>query len=153
MILVDTRERKWDHIRSKLEACGIDYEVRKLDFGDYMVPGGSVSVDRKRNLDELAANLCTSDARRFWNEIRNAKKNGIRLVILCEHSRNYNEPRDVLGWRSEHSRITGDRLFREMFEVSAAYGVEFLFTDKRHTGQRIMEILGVKDGEARMDKN
>ena len=146
MILVDTRERKWDHIRTKWEAGGVEFEVRKLDFGDYMIPGGSVSVDRKQNIDELAMNLCTSDARRFWNEIRNAKKHGIKIVILCEHSRNVKEPRDVLGWRSKHSRITGERVFRAMFEASAAYGVEFRFTDKRNTGKRIMEILGVNDG-------
>lgn len=153
MILVDTRERKWDHVKAVMEASGIEYEVRKLDYGDYMVPGGSVSVDRKHNLDELAMNLCTGDSRRFWNEVRNAKRHGIKLIVLCEHSRNVKEPRDVLGWRSQHSRITGDRLFRAMFEVSAAYGVEFRFTDKRHTGQRIMELLGVNDGKARMDQN
>ena len=150
MILVDTRERKWDHIRTKWEASGVEFEVRKLDYGDYMVPGGSVSVDRKQNLDELAANLCTKDARRFWNEIRNAKKHGIQIVVLCEHSRNVKEPRDVLEWRSEHSRITGERLFRAMFEASAAYGVRFLFTDKRHTQKKILQVLGVNDG--RLDK-
>ena len=147
MIIVDTRERKWDHVRTYFERRGIPYQVRKLDFGDYMVPGGSVSVDRKQNLDELAANLCTSDRKRFWNEIRNAKKHGIRLVILCEHGGSIHKVMDVLGWKSAYSKITGQQIYRAMFQVAAAYGVEFQFCDKRSTGRRIIEILEEENGE------
>ena len=141
MIIVDTREQKWDHIRDDFERFDIRYMVRKLDFGDYMVPGGSVSVDRKHSLDELASNLCTRDRRRFWNEIRNAKRQGIRLVILIEHSRNYTKPLDVLKWKSRYSKITGQQLFTAMASAANAYGVEFRFCDRNHTALKIVEIL------------
>lgn len=141
MIAVDTRERKWDHVREQFERLEIPYMMKKLDFGDYMVPGQPLSVDRKQNLEELAANLCTRDERRFWNEIRGAHKAGIKLIVLCEHSRNVKEPRDVLKWRSKYSRITGQMLFEAMFKASAAYGVQFRFCSKKQTGKRIVEIL------------
>ena len=141
MIIVDTREQKWDHIRDDFERFDIKYMVRKLDYGDYMVPGGSISVDRKHSLDELATNLCTNDKRRFWKEVREAKKHGIRLVILCEHSRNYQEARDVLKWRSRYSKITGQQLYSAMVSAAFAYGIEFRFCDKAHTALRIVEIL------------
>ena len=62
MLIVDSRE-KWtqgngdNHIRRAFDKAGIDYVVRKLDEGDYMMEGGTVTVDRKQNLDELSTNL------------------------------------------------------------------------------------------------
>lgn len=149
MIIVDTRERKWDHVRAWFERFEVKYTIQKLDYGDYMVPGGPVSVDRKQNLDELAANLCTHDSRRFWNELRNAKKHGIRIVILCEHGGSIRQVQDVLGWRSHYSKITGQQLYRAMFQAAAAYGIEFRFCDKRSTARRIVEILEEGNGKER----
>ena len=147
MIIVDTRERKWGHIRNWLEMHGIDYECKKLDFGDYMLPGGRVTVDRKRNLDELAGNLCTKDKRRFWNEIRGASRAGLHVVVLCEHGQGIESPHDVLNWRSNNTKITGEMVFSEMFNMSVAYGVEFLFCDTEQTGQRIAKILELDCGK------
>lgn len=147
MIIVDSREQKWGHVREYFEAASIPFQVQKLDFGDYMYPNGCISVDRKQNLDELASNLCTNDSRRFWNEVRGASKHGITLIVLCEHGHGVLNPKDVRKWHSTYSKITGELLFRKMFEVSAAYGVEFRFCSKEQTGQIIMEILGGGNGE------
>lgn len=144
-LIVDTREQKWGHVRAYFEEHGLQFENRKLDFGDYMVPGGTVSVDRKQNLDELAQNLCTADSRRFWNEIRGASKAGIHLVVLCEHGGKVRTIRDVKTWKSCYTKITGEMIFRKMFMASAAYGVEFRFCNKGETGARIAEILGGED--------
>lgn len=147
MLVVDTREQKWGHVRAYLDEHMIPYRIHKLDYGDYMVPGGSVSVDRKQDINELASNLCTNDKRRFWNEIRNAKKAGIRIIVLCEHGEGYKEPRDVMKWKSPYSKITGDMVFKAMFRASAAYGVQFMFCDKAETGRRILDILEVERGK------
>ena len=141
MILCDTREQKWRHVEDYFKVNDIPYRVQKLDYGDYMneyVPG--ISVDRKASLDELASNLCSSDSSRFWREIRGAYKEGIRIVILVEDGRIHALP-DVIAWRSRYSRITGAKLFEKMFAISNAYGVDFQFCDRYHTGQRIKEIL------------
>lgn len=146
-LIVDTREQKWGHIKAYLEQNGIEYSLHKLDYGDYMTPGNHISVDRKQNLDELAANLCTADSRRFWNEIRGASKAGVHLVVLCEHGEGVKTIRDVKHWRSAYTKITGEMIFRKMFQASAAYGVEFRFCDKSETGAKIVEILGGSHGE------
>ena len=146
-LIVDTREQKWGHVQAYFEEYGISFENRKLDFGDYMMPGGTVSVDRKQNLDELAQNLCTADSRRFWNEIRGASKAGIHLVVLCEHGGKVRTIRDVKTWKSCYTKITGEMIFRKMFMASAAYGVEFRFCNKGETGARIVEILGGGHGK------
>ena len=147
-IYVDSRE-KWTHdgstdthIRRYLEKHSIEWEVKKLDCGDYMLPCKNVSVDRKQNLDELATNLLNpNDKARFWREVRRARETGIRLIILCEHGGAIRAFRDVKSWRSKYGRVTGKSLSEAIFRLFMAYGVPVLFCDKRSTGRRIIEIL------------
>lgn len=147
MLICDSREH-WTHqgsrdkhIKSYLERNGIQYEVRALDVGDYMLEGGRISVDRKQNLDELAKNLTNkSDHARFMREVRRAYAARITLIVLVEQ-RGINGTQDVLKWRSKHSGVTGSAVVREMFRLQMAYGVKFLFCDKLSTGRMIMEIL------------
>ena len=146
-IIVDSRE-KWtqsgrdQHISGYFQKNGIEWEVKKLDCGDYMEPGGKISVDRKKNLDELAINfLNKTDRMRFMNEIRRARQSGIKLVILCEHGGKIKSYEDVRNWQSKYSKVTGKALADAIFRLYVSYGVQVLFCDKRHTGQRIVEML------------
>lgn len=147
MLYVDSRE-KWTqvgsrdrHIKNYFDRNGIQYDVRALDVGDYMLDGGRISVDRKQNLDELAKNLTNkADHARFMREVRRAYAARITLIVLVEQ-RGIKGTNDVLKWRSKHSPVTGAALVREMFRIQMAYGVKFLFCDKLSTGRMIMEIL------------
>lgn len=142
MIIVDSREKKWSHIEEFLIANNIPYVVKKLDQGDYLnTENPLVVVDRKQNLDECAANLCTKDSDRFWREIRHAKENGIKVIVLCEHSDRIKTINDVPKWTSKWSKITGKKLSDEMFKVHVAYGVDWKFCDKSHTAEKILELL------------
>lgn len=151
MLWVDSRE-KWTqqgsrdtHIRAYLDRHGVDYEVRALSVGDYMMEGGTISVDRKKNLDEIAHNLLNrSDKSRFWREVRRSRESGIKLYVLCEHGGAIKGIKDVSKWRSRYSGISGRSLMDEIYKAHISYGVEFLFCDKRSTARRIMEILGGK---------
>lgn len=144
MVICDTREQKNQGILQYFEAHGIPYMERKLETGDYMCPEKpGCAVDRKQDLDELLKNLCSDDKSRFWREIRRAHRDGLRLVILCEHGGKMKRIEDVAGFRSKYSKVTGRELMERMYRVHIAYGVEFLFCDKRSTGRRILEILGV----------
>ena len=59
MIICDTREKKNGHILEYFDMVGIEYKIAKLDTADYCLEGdGSIVIDRKQNLDELARNLC-----------------------------------------------------------------------------------------------
>ena len=79
-VIIDSREKKCDHIKAWFDKNGIEYEVKKLDVGDFMLEGNEkISVDRKQNLSELSRNLTNkSDHSRFWKEVRRAR--GQRLI-------------------------------------------------------------------------
>lgn len=140
---MDSREKKWDHIRSCLDKNGIEYTVRKLDVGDYQIEGKpQISVDRKATLSELSSNLLNAkDRSRFWKEIRRAREHGIKLFIVCEHGGKIKSIKDVALWNDKYSGVSGRVLMNEIYRVSISYGVEFIFCDKRHTAQKIIEIL------------
>lgn len=147
MIICDTREQKNQRILQYFEAHDIPYVERKLDTGDYMDSEKmDVTVDRKQDLGELLHNMCSSDKSRFWREIRRSKEEGIKFIILCEHGGQYKTIRDVANYKSQYSRISGRELMERMYAAHIAYGVEFLFCDKRSTGRRIAEILGKGGG-------
>ena len=145
MVLIeDTRNKidKHGNVHDYCERHGIEIVRQKLDVGDYMLPNGTVTVDTKKNLDELAQNLMNrSDKSRFWREVRRAHSQKIRLVILCEHGGQVKTIEDVRYWKSKYSPVSGRRLIDEMIRCEMAYGTVFQFCGKRSTGKRIIEIL------------
>lgn len=142
MYIFDTREQKNAHVKAYFDRHGFAYVEKKLDVGDYMIENGVVSVDRKRNLEELSANLLNpQDKKRFMREVKRAREQGIQLVVLCEHGKGVKCLQDVAGWRSEFSPVTGRALLDRMYKLSVSYGIRFEFCSKRSTGKRIVEIL------------
>ena len=148
-IIVDSRER-WTHpnsadthISDYFDRHGIEWEVRKLDVADYQIEGKpSIVVDRKQSLEECSQNLLNrSDSSRFWREIRRSHEQGIKLVILVESGRTVKNINEVVRWKSKYSTVTGRRLIDEMIRTEMAYSVRWVFTDRRSTARRIIEIL------------
>ena len=148
MILrIDSRE-KWTqagsrdrHISDYLKRHGIAYRVEKLDAGDYMLEGGSVTVDRKASIEEISGNLTNpADKQRFLREVRRAHDSGLRLVVLVETSK-YKCVRDLAAWKSKYSPVRGTALIRQMEKLRHAYGVEFVFCPKVSAARKIVEIL------------
>ncbi len=147
MVICDTREKKNAHILAYFDKHNIAYKIQKLDVADYQLEGrDNLAIDRKQNLDELARNLTNrNDHARFWKEVRRAKENKIKMIVLCEHGRQIKKIPDVASWQSKYSPVSGRKLMDEIYRVHIAYGVEFLFCDKRSTGKRILELLGGAD--------
>lgn len=153
MLIVDSRE-KWTqsnssdvHLRNYFEKHSIEYEVRKLDCGDYMLEDNPLmSIDRKQSLEELAMNLMNrKDSSRFWREVRRCHEQGIRLVVLIESGPSVLEINQVPKWKSKYSPVTGRRMIDEMIRLEMAYGVRWAFCSKKSTGKRIIEILEGKE--------
>ena len=143
MLIVDSRERKWKHIESYLGTHNIEYKIEKLDVGDYMTTNnGHISIDRKANLDEIGGNLSSGEGNyhRFLKEVKRAKMNGIRLIILIEGT-NCKTLEDVKRWRSKYTNITGAWLYRQMKNLSYAYGIEWRFCRTNQTAKEILTIL------------
>ena len=143
MIICDTREKKNAHILQYFDQHGIEYAIRKLDTGDYMSTSRDrLTIDRKQDLSEICGNLCSPDKSRFWREVRRAKAERVKMIVLIEQGGAFKTLKDVPQWRGKYTKVTGYQLYNEMCRCSIAYGVEFLFCDKRSTGRRIAELLG-----------
>ena len=82
-LLVDTRQQDGKHRlkHHELEQIGYQLTTCKLDFGDYMLPAGRVSVDTKANIAEIHGNL-TKGHERFRNECQRALDANSVLVVL-----------------------------------------------------------------------
>ena len=146
----------------------------KLDFGDYMSDGSNVSVDTKRNVDEIAQNIGGKSHGRFRRECERAAEAGYRLVILVENTEGIADVGDLLGWTNGHCRacayvhrgkcrphdprgkcakhgtmkpIQGDRLARAMSTMAARYGVMFRFCEPEDAARTVCELLGVEYDE------
>ena len=143
MIICDTREKANEKILRYFDQNSIDYSVQKLDTGDYMLDSNRhLTIDRKKDLGELSFNLFSADKSRFWREIRRAKDNDIKMIILCEHGGRIKSMEDVAGFKNKYSKVSGRTLMERIYSVHIAYGIDFLFCDKRSTGKRIIELLG-----------
>lgn len=149
MILIeDTRNKVGEH-KNVADYCkrhGITLIREALKVGDYMFPDGNVSVDTKKNMNEVYGNLC-HDHKRFKAELIRANDLGIKLIILVEHGGAIRTLESVREWTNPRLKYSpyawnGERLCGVMRTVADRYGVEWEFCDKRQTGKRIIEILG-----------
>ena len=96
-ILIDTREKKIDHITNYFNVHKIRHRKHKLDFGDFSFEyqindkvismESKYSIERKANLEELSNNLAAERAR-FERELQRAK--GSNFILLIENS-SYNK--------------------------------------------------------------
>ena len=147
MIIIDSREKKFEHIKEYFDKHGVPYEVKKLDTGDYLnTDNPSVVVDRKANLQEVCTNLSAgkSNRIRFTDECKRAFESHIRLIVLIEGT-NYKDIKEIRDWKSKHSWHTGRWLLDGMFRLSMAFGVEWKLCRKNETAKRIIEILEYKE--------
>lgn len=89
VIIVDTREKKNQHILDYLTTEGINYVVAKLDTADYSFelphfPQLNVDrqflIEKKNSLDEIVGNF-TKDRERFAREFERITTEKIHLVV------------------------------------------------------------------------
>ncbi len=141
------KSRAIKQIVSYFDETGIQHYTSKLYVGDYMsLDNPRVVIDRKQNLQEICGNVCQQHER-FINELKRARENGIKIIILCEHGSNIKTLADVQGWvnprlRTSPKAVSGKQLFKMLFTIGQRYDVDFVFCDKRMTGYMIAKILG-----------
>lgn len=147
-IQIDTREHtgQVERIEDQFDSLGVKHFRSKLYVGDYQsLDNPRLVVDRKKDLQEIAGNVCQQHER-FRAELIRAQEAGIQIVILCEHGGQIRSLEDVFFWdnprrRTSKGAISGQRLFKILITMKDKYGVRFEFCDKRQTGRRIVEIL------------
>ena len=143
MIIVDSREKKWEHIRNYFEQSNIPYKDRiKLDVGDYFNPDYPyVVVDRKCGLQEVCNNLSRGkeNYHRFLKECRRAHERRMKLIVLIEGTK-MKKLDEVINWHSQFSTHTGSWLLHEMQHLSTMYRVEWCFCQKKNTAEEILRL-------------
>lgn len=147
VIIEDTRQQsgKHDIKHNWFMTHDISLIRSKLPFGDY-APVPKISIDTKRNMDEIAGNICGAEHKRFINECKAAKNAGCKLIILIENEDNISDISQVHTWinpRSVYSDkcVQGARLQKAMETIQERYGVSFQFCNPEESAQRIMELL------------
>lgn len=144
-VIIDSREKKCDHIKAWFDKNGIEYKIRKLDEGDYQIAGQpNISVDRKKDMQEMY-NCVVNDKSRFYKEVRRCHQKGIKLYVLIEHGGQIKSLVDVPKWKPKYGTITSREIADRLYRLHISYGVEFLFCDKRSTGRKIIEILSAEN--------
>lgn len=157
VLFEDSRQQKNQHElkREHFEREGWKVERTKLFVGDYMLPGGLVSVDTKRDIYEIAQNL-KQQHDRFRRECVRARDAGYSLVILVENEdgvgdlfglADWIEPEEHFFRRRKKSggkvkrRYTGTSLYKTCKTMTEKYGVTFEFCSPQDAGARVLSIL------------
>lgn len=144
-VLVDTREQDTPRFRRRMQALGLPYARRKLDFGDYACAvtdsgreidlSGQVAIERKMDLDELAQ-CYARGRRRFEREFERAKAAGAKLYLLIEDA----------DWERAYagryrSRLHPHALTASMLAWLARYDCQILLCAAETTPRLIRDIL------------
>lgn len=114
MILIDSREKPKaiTKIIKCFEENNIDYDTSKLYVGDYQsLDNPKVIVDRKQNLAEIMQNVTQ---KRFRDELIRAKKAGIHLIVLIEHSKDITCIDDIKNWKNQRLEFYKFQLKKKM---------------------------------------
>ena len=147
IIQEDTRQQAGKHNikHAFFENADVGVVRCKLPFGDY-APVPPVSIDTKKDMDEIAQNICGNAHRRFINECKAARDAGCKLIILVENTVGIKDISQVHIWQNPRSCyspncVQGPRLQKAMETISTRYGTEFRFCEPEEAGGIIIRII------------
>lgn len=193
MILIsDKAQQKGKHTEKERywESLGIEVVNLPLPCGDYIVANDKVldvisrkekrgipvkkmdllgtfdvTVDTKKDIQELVNDICGKQHDRFRDECILARNNGIKLYILVQNEGGlikytkdvYNKTitrlEDLHSWKNPrlfirkkgvqlHPKATrGATLMKACMTMQKEYGVEFVFCHNRDQGRMVLELL------------
>ena len=150
IIQIDSREkaRAIEKILREFDKQGVKHISSKLYAGDYVdMEHTLLIIDRKQNIREIASNV-TSEHKRFKAELEKVKEIGAKMIILIEEDTIDGKPieslEDIMLWgpKPGQGTVSGMRVYKILANWVRVYPLEVQFCNKRHTGKRIIEILG-----------
>ena len=161
VILVDTREQQTDRAAKRYARFGCPYRRATLSYGDYgytcQLPDGRwlydesaaircrAVVERKMNLDELAACLGRERAR-FEREFIRAQEAGARIFLLVE-----NASWEKLISGKYRSQMNPKALLASVAAWTIRYDLNLMFCREETSGILIREIL-YRDLKERLER-
>ena len=145
VIIEDTRNQQSKHalLNKQLTELGHSVVRSKLFVGDYAeARNQSICIDTKKDILEVAGNICGKQHTRFREECIRSMCADIKLYVLIE------EETPIEQWESPRNRkgqllsqVKGETLFKCMVTMHQKYGVVFVQCDKEHTAKKIIQIL------------
>lgn len=143
IILIDTREKVFSHIKMWFKSNKISYEIYGLDFGDYSfkIPTNEelgirediyftdiIAVERKANAEEISGNL--SEGRdRFKREF---DRGNSKIRLLIEDS-SYSD----ISEGKYDTKFNPKSFIGSLHSLQEEYNAPFFFTNKEHSGEYI----------------
>jgi len=142
LIIVDTREKKNQHIIDYLKENKIDYLISKLDTGDYTFSlpryrslglDHKFLVERKNSLDEIAGNFF-QNRDRFVREFERLENQKMHIVI------------EQATWKkllagTYRSKATPNSFMASLLTFNIRYNCPVWFTQPANTGEVVYNIL------------
>lgn len=152
IILTDTRQQKEKHIIKEFDKQNILHIRTKLDSADYMAVrydkekgfylDYSILIDTKKDIEEIAGNLCNSQSHeRVKREIQRAKELGCKRFIFLVADQKITCVDEVENWTSKYSKVKGSTLQKILNTISQKYEVEFQFVKKSEMPSKIIALL------------
>lgn len=141
VVLIDSREKKNEHIVDYFRKNRVEYRVSKLDYGDYsfMLPAvvmgrdvffhRDIYVERKNSLEELSHNF-TQEREAFEKEFLRAGNDGAKGYLMVEDAGGYSKiiSHGYDTGFSPKSFIASLRTWESRFDIAPR------FIDKRDSG-------------------
>lgn len=152
IILTDTRQKKESHIIKEFDKQNILHIRTALPSADYMAvryddekgfyKDYSILIDTKKDLEEIAGNLCnTKNHERIKREIAKAKELGCENFIFLIASNKVKSIQDLQNWCSTMTRVKGSTLAKVMLTMKKKYGVRFIIVPKKNMGKYVAKLL------------
>lgn len=152
IILTDTRQQKENHIIKEFDKQGILHIRTGLPSADYMAVrydnkqgfylDYSVLIDTKKDLEEIANNLCnTNSHERLKREIFKGKDLGAKEFIFIIGEKKIKTAEDIKKWSSPHTKVRGETILKIMNTMKTRYNVRFIIVPKKKMGEMIIKIL------------
>ena len=155
IILRDTRQQKEEHIIKEFDKQGILHIRTGLPSADYMAVrydkekgfylDYSILIDTKKDIEEIASNLCNSqNHQRILREIQKGKDLGAKQFVFLINGGKIKTIEDLQNWSSPHTKVRGETLLKIMNTMKTRYNVRFIIVPKKNMGEMIIKLLGVK---------
>lgn len=159
-IIVDTREQVTYRSEARYKDFGVPYRRQTLNYGDYTYNvqikdkdlhrkdckvNGLCIVERKQNLDELAA-CFTRGRERFEREFERASDNNAKSYLLIE-----NGSWDMIFEGQYRSKFRTQSFLASLCAWQVRYNLTVIFCSSKYSGQLIKEIL-YRDIKERLER-
>ena len=145
-IICDSRERE-KHIIEAFKKHNINYEIRGLPTGDYMIQTldgyvAPVIVERKATIDEIIINILEKpregeQLNRFEKELLRAYKSPNKMIIVIEDLQGY----EKMLKGEYRSKVHQNAILGKLMALKSRYGFELIYVDKKFTASMIHKIL------------